>query len=376
MRKFVLAMLLVALCIFASGASAQPPPVFCGDLSADDCAILEASAAAMGEVSSATADFTLDLSMTGIPDAPGDININLSGDATWAGDVKALAGMSEPSPEQMQDPAAMMAMAGEALGAINAELNLSLSVPEELAAEMGDFPGQIDLQLRLVDGIGYVNFDTLAPLLAASPQAAMLTGWGGLDLVDALEQMGPMMSGMMEGGQMPPMGGGEPPALGDAMEGVTITREADADGGAVFVTNIDAAAMMKNPIFQEQMRSQMQAQGQAMTEEEFTALMDALTSNPDAMSMTSSSVIDLETSLVRSSSVEINIDLAAFAAMAGEDSAEAADALANASFAIIGEVNFDNYNAAPEVTVPDGATVITMEQFFTFLMTGTLTPES
>src|SRR5689334_3582593 len=127
MRKFVLVTLLLALCMLVSGVSAQPPAPFCGDLGEEDCALIAASAEAMAGLSSATAEFSLDLGIVGMPNTPGDITISLTGDATWSGDPEALAAMGNPSPESMQDPAAMMAMAGEALAAFNAELNLSLS---------------------------------------------------------------------------------------------------------------------------------------------------------------------------------------------------------------------------------------------------------
>jgi len=373
MRKFVLVVLLVALCTLVGGVSAQAE-TYCGELSADDCAILQASAEAMAGLTSATATFSLDFSMVGVPDAPGDITLNLAGDATWSGDPEALAGMAEPSPEMMQDPAAMMAMAGEALGALNAELNLSLTVPAEMAAGMGGFPEQIDLQLRLVEGIGYVNFDTLAPLLAGSPQGEMLQGWGGLNLVEALTTMGPMLSGGMMGEmpEMPEMGtdGGEM-----SMEGINITRGADEDGAAVFTTTLDTAAILGNPVFQQQFRSQMQSQGQ-MTDEEIDALLTALAETPDAITLTSSTWIDQETNYNLGGTFEMTIALDAFASMAGEDSAAAAEALGDSVITISGELAYDNFDAAPAVEAPADATIITMEQFFNFLFTGELTPQS
>jgi len=368
MRKFVLVTLLLALCMLVSGVSAQPPAPFCGDLGEEDCALLAASAEAMAGLTSATAEFSLDFSMAGIPDMPEDMAISLTGNATWSGNPEALAGMAEPSPEMMQDPAAMMAMAGEALGALNAELNLSLSIPEDLAAGMGGFPSQLDLQLRLVEGVGYINFDTLAPVLAGSPQAEMLTGWGGLNLVEALAAMGPMMAG-----SMPPMG--EMPAqpeMGE-MEGVTVTREADEEGAAVFTTTFDSAAILGNPMFQQQFRSQMQSQGQ-MTDEQIDAMMTALSENPDAITLSSVTWIDLETNYNLGGAFEMSIALDAFAGMAGEDTDAAMEALSGSTITIAGELAYDNFDSAPEVTAPDGATVVTMEQFFNFLFTGELTP--
>lgn len=365
MRKFIFGVLLMALLVMAGGIMAQDSATYCGDLSADDCAILEASAAAQAGLSSATADFTLDLGLSGIPDMPGDIALNLTGNANYAADPAALAAL-EGAAGDMTDPAAAMGLAGQALAALNAELNLTLNIPEELAAQGIPF-SQLDLNLRLVDGVGYINFDTLAPLLAGTPQGEVLKGWGGLNLVEALEQMGPMLLGQM--GEMPATGGDMGAVDMSAMEGVTITRDADADGAAVFVTTLDVAAVLKNPMVAEQIRSQMQSQNPEMTEEEFTAVLDVLTANPDSIKFSSTQWIDLETSFVRGASLDLTIDVAAIGAAAGE-------ADASGLVTIAAQINYANQNSAPEVTAPEGAGVITMEQFFNFLFTGELTPAS
>ncbi len=272
MRKFVLVLLVLMMSMLANGVMAQDSAVFCGNLSAEDCAILEASSAAMATLSSASFDFSLNVAIAGTDGTESQsIAFTVTGDGAYSGDPAMMNSVSTIDPN---DTAAVMAAAGEALAALNAELNLSLILPAELATEMAPgFPNQIDLQLSLVDGVGYINFDTLAPLL----QGAMpmeLSGWGGLDLIDTLTQMGPMLGGMT----MPTPDETESMEMSEEdmqalMESMTMERVADMDGQAVFVMNFDIAALMTNPIVRDSMMTSLQTQGQTLSEEDMEEII-------------------------------------------------------------------------------------------------------
>ncbi|MCU0496661.1 MAG: hypothetical protein MUF87_04830 [Anaerolineae bacterium] len=349
MRKLLLVVLMLCL----SGlllADNHSETVFCGDLAAEDCDILVASSEAMAGLTGASAEFMLNLNVAGMPGEMSELALDVTGSGTYSGvDMMAMGAMA-----QDMDMMSAMTAAGEAIAAFNGELTLTLSLPAELAGAMGpDAPESITLDLRLVEGVGYINFDTLSGL----GLPAELSGWGGLDLVSSLQQLAPML------GDMGDMGGMDTPEMSEedmmAMtEGMTITRMEDEDGAAVFMSTLDAAALFSNPTVRDAFLSQLEAQGMTGTDGE--AIFDAFAENPDAFTFNMFTVIDLETFYVRTSSFEMSMDLGTLMAATGEET----EGMENATFAMMGQLSYVAYNDVPTIEAPEGAPVVTLNELF------------
>lgn len=349
MRKLLLVVLMLCLSGLIS-ADNHNETVFCGDLSAEDCAILIASSEAMAGLTGASAEFALDLSVTGMSGDMSDLSLSLTGAGTYSGvDMMAMGAMAED-----MDMMSVLTTAGEAIAGFNGELNLTLSLPADLAGP--DAPESITLDLRLVDGVGYINFDSLSGL----GLPAELSGWGGLDLVSSLEQLAPLL------GDMGDMGGMDTPEMSEedmmAMtEGMTITRMEDEDGAAVFMTTLDAAALFSNPAVRDAFLSQLEAQGMTGAEaEQSEAIFDAFAENPDAFTFNLFTVIDLGTFYVRSTSFEMSMDLGTLMAATGEET----EGMEEATIVMDGSLDYTAYNDVPTIEAPEGAPVVTLNELF------------
>ncbi len=162
--------LLAAAPVFAQDNSSSLP-VICGDLSEEDCALIEESTAAIRDLSSYSIAATADFSMTGIPDMPADpLAVNLQMDGSFVVDdaAKAVAQqmnslMLGASPE---DAAAMGSnmqdMLRDLFGGMDFDITFKYTLPPELADAMSQdsevpVPETFSIEVRLIDGNMYIN---------------------------------------------------------------------------------------------------------------------------------------------------------------------------------------------------------------------------
>ncbi len=341
MRKMMVGLMLLAMLLVSGLSFAQEPMVMCGGLAEADCAILTQSADAMAGVSSAT--FTLDLVMDAGDQGNLNVSANGSFEADMAGmglDATALAGLNSA------DPTAAMGVLKTVIQGFKGTLNLTMTGSSEVG-----LPGDVNLDLVLVDGIGYMNFKKLSSLMGEQGDA-MLTGfgiteWAGLDLVGAVDMLGGM-AGEMEMPETPEQG--DTTALAEAVtKYVTISRGADVDGEAVFTTTVDLAGLISDPVFTDMMA----AQGTEMTEANAEEAMKML----DGVVITATSNIDLETFYQTAISFDFSISGEALAASGGD---------APSALNLSGGLTFDNFNAAPAVVAPEGpvATIMDLMNMF------------
>jgi hypothetical protein len=165
MRKLVLLTLLAfVLALFAAPAMAQDE-VFCGSLAAEDCDLLLQSSEAMAGVHSAAIEFDVQLDIENIPNAP-TINVNLAGSGSFDVDMSVMEGMMEMGADTSAEDAVAAVL--DVLKAFDADLSLTLTLPEDLAGMMGAPFSTLDLNLAFVDGVGYVDFDSLDAALAVN----------------------------------------------------------------------------------------------------------------------------------------------------------------------------------------------------------------
>ncbi|MBK8029563.1 MAG: hypothetical protein IPK17_08610 [Chloroflexi bacterium] len=209
------------------------------------------------------------------------------------------------------------------------------------------------MELRLVDGVGYLNFDPLQPLIN-DPQ---FTGWGGLDLaglIGALLEDNPEI--FNELGSMA-AGSGVNPEMFTNMDTqaveqyLTITRTDEGSGAnATFETTVDFAGLLADPAFQDTLRQQMDASGQGMTEADQQEAFDQVSSAFQDASLLIRQEVDTASGRTASLSVEFDV-----AVTDAEDPSE------NGSAAVTAMINYD-YENVPTITVPENASVLPYQQ--------------
>ena len=308
MRKYVLFALLVTLCLSGAAFAQTTMPVYCGELSEADCAILTNSQSAMSTLDAASFDLTINATIANVPDMKEPLTFSIVGNGSYSGASSLhsdmLAMMSAPA-EQM-NPAQMYVTL---LDKFDADLTLTLALPPELlrAANNPAMPGNITLQARLVDGVGYINFDPLQPIL----NQPNLKGWGGLDLASLLKEalkLQPDLFRGMSGMGASAMSGvdmthymqqfSDPQFLSQFM---TITRTDDGTGDtATFQMTLDFAALMSSPAMHDMMMQQMQMQGQMMTDAQIEQAMAMSAQMMQDMTMSIDQEIGVTDGFVRS----------------------------------------------------------------------------
>ncbi|GIK28587.1 MAG: hypothetical protein IT298_01325 [Chloroflexi bacterium] len=333
MRKYLMILVMIVAMLAIGGTALAQNPV-CGNLTGADCEILTQSMAAQEGLTSATFDFTLNITS-------GADTIPLTGNGSYAIDPAAIAAIDmDALAGAAADPTAVLGALGSVLGAFDGELNINAM-------------GMLDLNLLLIDGVGYLNFAPLAPLLGG-PEALAAMGlpadWAGLELVGALEMLAPMMDSM----EMP--GAGDVPAVDPAqneamlnalMSAAVITRGADENGKAVFSTTLDLNAIFNN----EQFMSMMMEQAGELSESELAEAQQMMATFGDAITVSVTQKIDLATFYQTDVEFNLAIDGAALAAATGESMD---------SISVVGAFSFADFNAAPALSAPAGAPVATI----------------
>ncbi|HLV34919.1 MAG TPA: hypothetical protein VKY59_07400 [Spirillospora sp.] len=373
MRKVSLlfGLLLTLTLMFGSTALAQAPFVLCGDLSEADCSILEAAQAAAMELHSASTEFNLAISISNIPYASyEELNFNLSGTGSYAVDPalmdRMMALQSDPS-ALFADPEGLVPWFVDLIQGTSANLSLALDLPPELiealASEGETIPQPLTLELRLVDGFGYINLDDIA---AALPNADIPPGWIGIDLATLIER------GMEQGGFNSPQTM-DPEILQNYMqdlqdpelvsEFMTIERLADTtvmgQPAAVFRYTFDYVALLQSEAFREMMQAQMEAVGEAMGEEfddeaqaEMDEALDMMGPMFEGFTFEIQQVIGLEDYNTYTSEIHIVWDMAGLMATIGEETDGPAPL-----FTFDMTVNNSNFNIEPQITAPEDATI-------------------
>jgi hypothetical protein len=323
MRKLMIGVLLVMMVLVTGVSMAQQQEVFCGTLSSADCDLLTRSTETMNAVTSST--FTLDLTV----DAGSQGTLNLSANGVFNGDFSAFS--QEDMAALSSNPAASIDAIVKALQAFSGSLNVTLSGSPQVG-----LPGNVELELVLVNGVGYLNFKKLAALAGADGDSMLMafgiTDWAGIDFVDVFNQFGPMLAAQGEMNVTTP----DQTALVESFSSyLTITRSADVNGEAVFTTNVDLAGLLSDPAFSEL----IEALGGEMSGADAEEAMKMLANS----TFTATTTIDLETLYQTSTTFEIS-----FTTPEGP-------------FSLTGSTTMDNFNSAPTVTAPAGPVASAMD---------------
>jgi hypothetical protein len=383
MRKLAVFALLLTL-LLGSGVLAQDlPPVFCGDLSEADCALLTDAQTAYTTMQSGTSTFEFDLALSGIPDLPFPLSLNLMGVGSFSGDMSALTSMANMA--NSGDMSAVYEQLPEIMDTVltstAADLALTLTLPEDLMAMMGPMmadvtgddatpakvPNVFSLQLRMVDGVGYVNLDQIANQL---PTLGLPAGWLGLDFAELMRESLEMQPDMMPE-DMPEIDSSMADMMTDPemlASFITVERVEDSviDGQtlAVFEYTIDFAGLMESEAYQSMLREQMLAAAEQsdenLSESDIEMALEVSSSALQGMTMSMRQAIGVDDKYMRAVSYEMTWDMTTVMEMAdemGEDMPAGTKPLLTMTMS----ATMDDINEPLTITAPEDATIIPLE---------------
>lgn len=374
MRRSLL-LLVLLLAVFSGSAMAQEfPQTYCGDLAEADCSILTESATAMRGVSSAAFDFQMNFGMSDIPDFDGDISFSLSGDGAYAFDAATLSAMMASPADMMammQDMENLSQMLQDTLKGISGDMNLVMTLPQNLPEMDRPLPDKVGLSLRMVDGIGYVNLDKLAEL---DPSGDLPRGWQGLDIATlagrALAEQSDSLNNMPN---MPDMDMDMMSMFANMEfinDHISVTRAEDivVDGqnAAVFNTSIDLGGLFSDPAYQEMLMGQIETMTESMdsggmpSQRELDDMMTVYSTLFDGLNFNATQTIGLDDHYAYQTAMTLDwaLDLNSMGAAFGETSSTNIPPI-NISFDF--EANLSQFNNAPEITAPEDAQMVPLD---------------
>jgi len=382
--------LLLAAPAFAQGDT-PAVPVLCGDLADEDCAILEAASVAAQDLTSYSADMSMDFSMSGIPDMPADpMAFNLSLAGRFAYDETAQAVMQRMNEMQGMSAEDMQALAEEMPDLIldlyrgmNFDMTMTYTLPPELAEVISAdsevaFPETLSFEARMIDGMMYINFADLRDLIPDA-EDAFTADWIGMDYIGLLEmQMDQGMGGADNPAMMGMMSGMAAVEMMKEMEQfVTVERldDVDLDGqtGAVFAYTPDVIGFLTSDTFTDYVNQIVtQAAAQAGEDAPSAAEMRQATSMISFMApmlfrdleVSAQSTIGLDDSMTHSTEFNLTWDLASLMQFAAMTDPALAEAMGDAEPVITLGFTMDlsDFNADMAFEVPEDVQMIPLDE--------------
>lgn len=394
MHHRLICVLLAALMPFLIAAPAfaqegEPAfPVACGDLADDDCAILEEATLAAQELTSYAMDMSFDFSVGGIPDLPADplaFGMQLGGRFAF-NEVgqEVIARMTELGgdlgEEEMQALMEEMPdLVTDLYRGMSFDMTMSYSVPPELAALMSadsdvDFPEEMSFDMRMIDGMMYMNIGQLRDLIPESDDT-FTSDWIGVDYVAMLEMQLENSSGMADD----PMTTGAMSGLAMAQtmkqmqEFVAVERledvELDGQSGAVFAYTPDIVGFLASDAFMQMLDQMAPSLGEdapsaAEMREAATMISFMAPMLFRDLEVSSQSTIGLDDFMTYSTSFNLVWDLASlmqFAAMSDPTLAESmGDAAPVVEMSFV--VDMSDFNAEMEFETPEDVQIIPLDE--------------
>jgi len=329
--------------VATSGATlAQDASIPCGDLGEEDCSLLENSSVAMQDLEAASVLLTVDATLT---DSGETQTISVVAEGAYSGEniaFNAATAGNIVTAEQLIDSVTNL------LANFNGELTITVVAPD-VTAGLG-IPGELVLDLSLVDGVGYINFDELAELIGPDGGGMGLTGWGGLDLQETVNIL-TEQPGITEAlNQTLDQGTGVEDETLNAVANqefvnsfISYERLEDADGDAVFAIDVDFESLAQNEEFQQLLLQQNA--GMEITEEDLQQGVDQFVEASQAIELNFTQTIDTETNYLSSFAVSLALD--------SEDLGEAAG---EGSLILDFELSYADYNDVT-ISAPENANI-------------------
>ena len=358
MRKITLIALLIVCCFGGAAFAQEATPQFCGTLAQDDCAILQKSQQAMAGLDSASFAAQVDITVSNVPDLKGPLTINITGSGSYGGMGKLRDDMTSAATTAATDPSQLIVKLLTDLDAdFSITFNLSPEAMQQLGVQMRD--SSITVQERLVDGIGYLNLDTLQALMGSG--GSSLKGWYGLDLANlvkaAIQQMPQMFNNSM--GNMGMMQDYQKAFSDPDFMNRFVKIERSDDGStstATFDITLNLGTLMGSPEFQSMMRQQMQTQNPSMSDDAMNQAMAMESQMFKGIDVKLSEDISSDDGYVQS--IKGNFSFDSTGMMATMNNPSSASASATPKFSIDFTYTYSNFNDAPTITAPPNAIII------------------
>lgn len=271
-RFYTLILILVLMFAFTAPAFAQD--MACGDLAAEDCELLYASAEAMADVTSGSQFVGLEAQVLNVPQTPfEELAFDFSLDTSYSySDEAAAAAMGLQDMDAMAlaelygDPDELSSTVTTILEGTSAAINMTANFSNELAALLTQtpdmaFPESVSLNLVMDGGVVYLDLSTLESLMADSGMGmGGMSGWIGVNilplvqqsLMQSVEQQGMMMVPASNTGAGPlftQLAAADP--SGTITQFLNIERVDGEEGSATFVTSVDWDAFVESPYFEQ-----------------------------------------------------------------------------------------------------------------------------
>lgn len=366
MRKLMLLIAMGLLLLGIPTLAQDTPPVLCGDLSEADCAILADSAVAMRDLTSAVMAFEIEASAANLPDTqPDSLDLRLTGTGSYH-----LNGTSDlfTNPNALfENPEELPQVLADLLRSISGDLTITVFFGEniiELAGQGGtDLPEKVGMSARLVDGFGYLNLNKLAELDTAGN---LPRGWVGVDLATVIERaLGDVLSQGMDFSTLN-MNPANPLATMELMSSyTTIERLEDVtvngQTAAVFQTTIDIAGLLTSDAYREMLIQQMEQTGGNFSDADLDMMIDLIGAMYGGFVMQTTQTIGLDDFYVYQMGLNLDwpFDISAMMEAFGE-TPNKAPAI---ELGLTATVDLSQFNAAPEITAPEDASVISVDEF-------------
>ena len=187
MRKFGLLALGLIFCLGGAAFAQDATPVFCGTLATADCTILTNGQTATQMLNSLSFDLNFNETASNLPQMTQPMIITVSGNGSLSGLTYLRNDMTNMMTGATINP---MPLFLDIMTKLGADLTLNLNLPPKANSKT---PNNFTVQVRLVNGIGYVNFDTLPAQL----NHANIVGWGAINMASLLPVMMQRMPDMM-----------------------------------------------------------------------------------------------------------------------------------------------------------------------------------
>lgn len=394
---FVLLLVLSPTAVFAQSDSMMP--VFCGNLDEETCDLLNQSQAAMKEVASSVNNAEVQISLQNVPDFPiADASADMNLKQIFYIDtdyVKGLEEMMMGASEAMADDMEgfmkdyMMEVAGlYSHMSFDMELDIQLSdeIAEFASAQAGfDIPANLTTDMRLVDGVMYINLDDLS---SALPDLGIPGGWYGIEIAQLMEEQmakaademqnpseeaQAQMMGMMMGMSFANVGQNE--ELMNALNDIVFMERLDdteVNGTEVaqIVGDVDFNALLTNETVLNFIFDLLKNSGQEIPEldsmdpAEIAGMLQLVAPMlTQGMSWTQTQLIGLDDAYVYGSSVDMTWDMSSVLQLAAMGSGGRPVRRAEkTTFELHADAESSDFNDAPEITAPEDAMIIPLSE--------------
>lgn len=392
----VLMMALAPTAVFAQ--SDEAPYVFCGDLDQESCDLLHQSQEAMKEVSSSVQNTEIQLSLQNVPtspikDASGQINLDTTSyvDTAFMQEMQDM--MMNASASMADDMEGFMKDYMDKVVGVYSHISFDMGVDVQLSDEVAkylssqagfDIPSDLTTEVRLVDGVMYINLDDIS---SALPDLNIPTGWYGIEIAklmetqmaSAMDQMSnpseqtkAQMTGMMMGMSLANLS--ENKDLQDALKNIVILERLD-DGKvedvpvAEIQSTIDFNALLTNETILNMVFDILKNSGQDIPQLDSTSpaevagmLQLVAPMLTQGLDLVQTSQIGLDDGYVYGQTMDMNWDMTSVIQLAAMGSGvRPARTKAKTTFEMHVANNVSDFNDAPEISAPEDAVIIPLD---------------